>query len=209
MTYNATMTAAPDHPLPNMTVREYLEQVGREAEQRIMDRANTQNAELWAKFEQIKTDLLSSSNDSLETTNATTSSTLDDSSRQDKKSRVTDYRIVLEITYQDEVHQVEVRVGEEREAKVGRSRGKQFLPGAGISLHFDQEVSTTHGRFFVHTKTGKVCFEDLGSTNKTTMSSGEGTRLLNKFEPVAIHKGITLYMGASALNILEIHESSS
>ncbi|KAH9253186.1 hypothetical protein BASA81_008868 [Batrachochytrium salamandrivorans] len=212
--WDATRTgpSIADQPLPSMTVREYLERVGKDAERRIMDKANAQNAQLWKEFEQVKHMLLQ--DDGIQDGEGGCGLTLGKETDQPeehtgKKSKVVDFRVVLEVTYDQDFHQVEVRVGQEREAKVGRSRGKQFLPGQGISLHFDQEVSTTHGRFFVHTKTGRVCFEDLGSTNKTSVSSGEGTRVLPKFEPVAIHVGDTLYMGASTLRVLEVKESSS
>lgn len=190
-----------DQPLPSMTVREYLELVGKDAERRIMDKANAQNAQLWKDFEQRKRSLLQEEDGDV--------SEEREEEHADKRPKVVDFRVVLEVTYDQDFHQVEVRVGQEREAKVGRSRGKQFLPGQGISLYFDQEASTTHGRFFVHTKTGRVCFEDLGSTNKTSVSSGEGSRVLQKFEPVAIHVGDTLYIGASTLRVLEVKESSS
>ena len=46
---------------------------------------------------------------------------------------------------------------------IGRSSGKRFRKGVGISLPKDDEVSTTHAKIF-YVK-GDMCFSDLSSTN--------------------------------------------
>lgn len=105
---------------------------------------------------------------------------------------------------------------------VGRSKGKKFIKN-GISLHKDQEISTTHGKFVMEggglasfsssseggeatatggmatTTTGpKFYFIDVGSTNGTVYN-GEP---LKPNERLLLHNGMELKVGNSVLKIV-------
>ena len=57
---------------------------------------------------------------------------------------------------------------------VGRSKGKKFTKN-GISLHKDQEVSTTHGKFLVEGSTGGLAYQTTNSNNENNEDgSGSG-----------------------------------
>mmetsp|Transcript_3691 Transcript_3691/g.8145 ORF Transcript_3691/g.8145 Transcript_3691/m.8145 type:complete len:271 (-) Transcript_3691:298-1110(-) len=86
---------------------------------------------------------------------------------------------------------------------LGRSKGKKFTKN-GISLHKDQEVSTTHGKFFVEL-TGdeeenrcKFYFVDVGSTNGTVY---EGEQL-EPNERLGLVNGTELKVGNSVLKVV-------
>ncbi len=88
---------------------------------------------------------------------------------------------------------------------LGRSKGKKFIKN-GVSLHKDQEVSTTHGKFIIEggglSNEGgegpKFYFVDVGSTNGTVYNGGQlehNVRLLLK-------DGMELKVGNSVLKIV-------
>lgn len=104
---------------------------------------------------------------------------------------------------------------------VGRSKGKKFVKN-GISLHKDQEISTTHGKFVVEGTAGgglassssssseiggeatvvgagpKFYFIDVGSTNGTVYN-GEPVK---PNERLLLHSGMELKVGNSVLKIM-------
>lgn len=84
---------------------------------------------------------------------------------------------------------------------IGRSKGKKFLKN-GISLHKDQEVSTTHGKFVVVEEEGggnpRYYFVDVGSTNGTVHNG-------MPLEPnirLELRDGVELKVGNSFLRIM-------
>ena len=98
---------------------------------------------------------------------------------------------------------------------IGRSKGKKFIKN-GISLHKDQEVSTTHAKIIVegmglsnhdvtcnnNNNAGekiKFYFMDVGSTNGSTLN-GEGVEP----EPnkVLIEEGMEIKVGVSTLKFI-------
>eukprot|EP00804_Cyclotella_cryptica_P019251 CCRYP_006141-RA/>CCRYP_006141-RA protein AED:0.05 eAED:0.05 QI:212/1/1/1/1/1/2/122/231 len=96
---------------------------------------------------------------------------------------------------------------------IGRSKGKKFIKN-GISLHKDQEVSTTHGKILVEgwtmgladgsnaaNKMGhapKFYFVDVGSTNGTTMNGD----LVEPESKVLLMEGLELKVGGSMLKFI-------
>lgn len=78
---------------------------------------------------------------------------------------------------------------------VGRSKGKKFAKN-GLSLHMDQEVSTTHGKFV--SEGGLFYFIDVGSTNGSVY---EGKQLEPK-DLLLLVDGMELKVGNSVLKIL-------
>ena len=63
----------------------------------------------------------------------------------------------------------ELSITKTKEAYLGRSRGKKFKDGKGISLYKDLEVSTTHGKFVMVDQ--QPCFVDTGSSNGTRVQT--------------------------------------
>jgi len=51
-----------------------------------------------------------------------------------------------------------------------RSKGPAFKNGKDVSLHWDQEASTTHGKFAL--VDGQLAITDLGSTNDSYVRAG-------------------------------------
>ena len=110
---------------------------------------------------------------------------------------------------------------------VGRSKGKKFINN-GISLHKDQEVSTTHGKFLVEGSAGlsyqtknnssnnnetnedsnnggnsggyKFYFIDVGSTNGTIIYNHDKVLVPN--ERLLLSTGMELKVGNSVLKII-------
>ncbi len=97
---------------------------------------------------------------------------------------------------------------------VGRSKGKKFVKN-GISLHRDQEVSTTHGKFVVVVEGGegggggggppgdgrpltRYYFVDVGSTNGTVH---DGALLVPNVR-LTLADGMELKLGNSMLRIV-------
>jgi hypothetical protein len=91
---------------------------------------------------------------------------------------------------------------------VGRSKGKKFVKN-GISLHRDQEVSTTHGKFVVVEEDGgggggggllrkRYYFVDVGSTNGTVH---DGVPLVPNVR-LSLVDGMELKIGNSILRIV-------
>lgn len=96
---------------------------------------------------------------------------------------------------------------------IGRSKGKKFIKN-GISLHKDQEVSTTHGKILVEglmmgladgsniaNNAGhapKFYFVDVGSTNGTTMNGD----LIQPESKVMLVEGLELKVGGSTLRFI-------
>ena len=93
---------------------------------------------------------------------------------------------------------------------IGRSKGKKFIKN-GISLHKDQEVSTTHAKIIVEGGTiglaegsnaasnePKFYFVDLGSTNGTFLN-GETIEPESK---VLLEEGLELKVGGSNLKFM-------
>ena len=75
---------------------------------------------------------------------------------------------------------------------VGRSKGKKFTKN-GISLHKDQEVSTTHGKFLVEGSTGGLAYQTTNSNNENNEDgSGSGGGLKFYFIDVGSTNG-TIY----------------
>ena len=103
---------------------------------------------------------------------------------------------------------------------VGRSKGKKFTKN-GISLHKDQEVSTTHGKFLVEGSTGGLAYQttnsnnennedgsggglefyfiDVGSTNGTIYNND---KVLVPNERLLLCNGMELKVGNSVLKII-------
>lgn len=90
---------------------------------------------------------------------------------------------------------------------VGRSKGKKFIRN-GISLHKDQEVSTTHAKIIVEgmglsenngvNREVKFYFMDVGSTNGSCL---EGEMLVAE-EKVLIAEGMEVKVGGSTLKFI-------
>ena len=83
---------------------------------------------------------------------------------------------------------------------LGRSKGKKFVRN-GVSLHKDQEVSTTHGKFLAEAgEEGGMAFYfvDVGSTNGTTC----GGEALEPNKRVALEDGMELRLGNSAFTVV-------
>jgi hypothetical protein len=89
---------------------------------------------------------------------------------------------------------------------IGRSRGKKFAKN-GISLHKDQEVSTTHAKIIVEglgladnngSKEVKFYFVDVGSTNGSTL----GGEMLEPEKKVLIEEGMEIKVGGSTLKFV-------
>lgn len=111
--------------------------------------------------------------------------------------------------------QVEVTVGPHTSSKyllrpkpsqpcfLGRSKGKKFIKN-GVSLHKDQEVSTTHGKFLMEEGSGssddanKFYFVDVGSTNGTQYN---GERLEENVR-LELADGMELHVGNSVLRVI-------
>ena len=89
-------------------------------------------------------------------------------------------------------------------AKVGRSRGAAFKDGRGVSLHWDQEVSTTHGQFTL--SGNQVAFTDVGSTNGTfiILDKDMKEKKLEKGEPYTLAEGTVLRLGSSRLKLTSV-----
>lgn len=74
------------------------------------------------------------------------------------------------------------------EMTVGRS------PGCGIATTYDIYSSTLHARFF-HQDNGRLCVEDLGSTNGTFVNSERITK------PTRLGKGDLVQVGATVFQV--------
>jgi hypothetical protein len=176
--------------LPDMTVQSYLEKLRDEVEKRIMDHAKLQNDKLWEDFEREKLNILEEAKRTKLTTKSPVKIVIVEVSSRDK----------------DLSKKYEIKVGGDRHltAKVGRSRGQQFTEGKGISLYWDNEVSTTHGHFLV--KNEELMFEDLGSTNKSLVHQGtkQDVVTLTRNQSAVLKQGDVLIIGASKLKILDI-----
>jgi hypothetical protein len=99
--------------------------------------------------------------------------------------------------------------GQFPEVNVGRSKGAQFLEGKGISLHWDKETSTWHGKFTL--KNDQLWFEDLHSTNMTTvLSTGKPELEIGKHrstQSAQVQVGDVLKIGSCRLKILTIERA--
>mmetsp|Transcript_18540 Transcript_18540/g.40134 ORF Transcript_18540/g.40134 Transcript_18540/m.40134 type:complete len:245 (+) Transcript_18540:119-853(+) len=89
---------------------------------------------------------------------------------------------------------------------VGRSKGKKFVKN-GLSLHKDQEISTTHGKFVVEGGDGAVVaggagpkfyFIDVGSTNGSVYNGVQ----LEPNDRLLLVDGMELKVGNSVLKIM-------
>lgn len=76
---------------------------------------------------------------------------------------------------------------------VGRSRQKK-VKANGVSLFKDNEVSTIHGQFLLDS-TGRLCFEDLDSTNGSCIHGEQ----IAKHNPVALKNGEEILLGQSLM----------
>ena len=90
-------------------------------------------------------------------------------------------------------------------AKVGRSKGPAFKNGKGVSLHWDQEVSTTHGKFTL--VDGQLAFTDLGSTNGSfLLGASDVATPLGKNEACALEVGSRLRLGSTVLRVAAMED---
>jgi len=185
---------------PDMTVEEFLLKLRDEASARIMALAQDQVKRLREEFERERDELLGN----IENKRARAG--------EEKAKAAATVKIpfsVLKIRVMDAEHDKEmtIRVGGPKAAfaRVGRSQNKHYTE-KGISLHWDLEVSTSHGQFKL--VDGQVVFEDLGSTNHsyvTSLSTRAQTEL-RAGQTATIHKGDILQVGACKLAILDITE---
>lgn len=76
---------------------------------------------------------------------------------------------------------------------IGRSTGKKFRKGVGISLPKDDEVSNTHAKIF-YVK-GDICFADLASTNGSFLNDEP----LDSRIPYVVNDGDKIRVGKSIL----------
>jgi len=92
----------------------------------------------------------------------------------------------------------DLKPSHKRPCWVGRSKGKKFSD-RGISLHRDDEVSTTHGKFHVDSPgpNGKFIFTDTGSTNGTIYNGAE----IEDNVPLELVDGMVLVVGSCYLLI--------
>lgn len=94
--------------------------------------------------------------------------------------------------HKDKVFIITVSAG--TPALIGRSRGRKFVKGEGISLFKDQEVSTTHGKFEFDTT---LTFVDVGSTNGSLMNG----KALEPNEVVKFSHGDSLTIGQTVFKL--------
>ena len=189
-------SSSQNEQLPNITVKEYLEKLAKELETRILARADEHGRKMMEEFEKQKAILVSEA-------------------KRMRSSAKTPLKIItIEISSPTTVPKMPtkkqtIKVGGDKSlvAKVGRSKGAQFLEGKGISLHWDKETSTWHGQFLM--KDEQLWFEDLHSTNSTTIHySGKSEPLeIGKDRPTQsapVDKGDQLNIGVCRLKIISI-----
>ena len=88
---------------------------------------------------------------------------------------------------------------------MGRSKGPAFKNGKGVSLHWDQEVSTTHGDFSL--QDGQVVFKDVGSTNGSCLVENDNSTIkLAKNEITVMVVGSRLKLGSTILRVEAIED---
>jgi hypothetical protein len=150
--------------LPDVTVKEYLENYTREVENSIMNKAEKLKLQLREHFEKQKTLLI------------TEAKRLKESSEGSPNTSVKLVDIEInDLSGREETKTVTMRVGGPQSlvVQIGRSNTAQFLKKKNISLAFDDEVSTTHGQFTI--RSGKLHYQDLLATN--------GSRVFPKGQP--------------------------
>jgi hypothetical protein len=182
--------------LPNVTVREFLERFSREVEAKILAKADEMKQKVMDEFHKEKALLLS------------------EAKRLKIGSKAPLKVVSIEVIGgENGPKKVKVKVGGDKAlvAKVGRSRGAQFVEGKGISLHWDKETSTTHGQFIM--KEDQLWFEDLHSTNMTSLLTQAKTTIdigkTREAMAAPINNGDQLNVGACKLKIVSIGDADA
>jgi hypothetical protein len=160
--------------LPDVTVRAYLESVCETLSNRIVEHARSQIKTLMDEFEAEKKLLLEDA----------------EGEREKRQRRDVGRTVRIEIANKKEalailksstfastfptgeIPEFSFELVPKKVVKLGRSRGAAFQPPRGISLCWDDEVSTTHGHFVLSADGLSVCFVDVGSTNGSKLDKG-------------------------------------
>lgn len=177
--------------LPDMTVRDYLENFVLDIEKMLMARAEENRQRVLELFEREKELLLSEAKRLKVAPNA--------------KVRM---MITLEVSLAGAAAKVvKVRAGGPKQtvAKIGRSSGAQFVEGKGVSLSGDNEVSTTHGHLAM--MGDELWYEDLHSTNESTIISGGSSVKVGKESQTMgckVKVGDMISLGKSKIKIIDI-----
>ena len=225
-TATTTTTTAPTE-LPDTTVKKYLESVCHGLCERLMDHARQQAKTLMDEFQAEKKLLLEEAEaERREARDAAANAAAGGANAGGgKRAKVNTARKVvfecvatpaaLATNAADVKSEFVVTIQAGKPAKVGRSRGAAFIDGRGVSLNWDQEVSTTHGHLSLvdapatenSSNNGDeqdalhVSFVDVGSTNgsKIFRKATNQTERLTEKVPVTLVVGDKLLLGATTL----------
>lgn len=176
------------------TVKEFLEDLGRRTRDELIMLADRRNELLWEEFENQKRIFWTEfENQPMKTIDLETR-------LKGPKNKTLTFRVHVGGTNRTL-------------AKLGRSKGPEYLGDRGVSLHWDEEVSTSHGFFFLD-EDGMLGFQDTRSSNGTFIESQtRGSITLGMDEEACKFTGLlegdTISVGQCRLKVLKISDSAS
>jgi hypothetical protein len=197
--------------LPDVTVKVFLEQMCERICTQIMTRAKAQTNTLATEFELEKKCLL----EDVETLRVQQQQQQQQQEPGNNNKKIKSISKTITFTcsqQQQQSMEFVISLIPGKAAKIGRSRGAAFQNGRGISLNWDQEVSTTHGQLQISMSsspdsddsTSIITYMDVGSTNGSKLIRKGETIHLEVSTPFPLEIGDVLWLGATKLDIGKI-----